>query len=371
VVRLWDLAPTPPLRQTFRLFPSGNRVAGVAFGPEGRHLATANPDGSVYLFRLAPAGPLAGLPRPDATAAEVRAFVGHQGWIGTVAFDRAGGRAFSVGQDGTARIWGLGGKERHCLRHPKPVHRLALTPDDQFLVTTCEDEVVRIWDTASGVELGRLEGLHRAVPTVVVSPLGAEVYTVGADGAGVLSNLATGKQRLRLPGNAGAAAFTPDGNALLLNHSNRVELLDVRTGKLLLELEGFTPCLQVQVLTVSPDGKYAASASGTMRQPEPNRWADCAVRLWDLRTGREVWRRQENTHTRWGVRFTPDGRRVVAGSADGTVRVYDAETGEEQLCIDEPSGVGDVAVSADGGFVLAATGRPAVVLYRLPAAKER
>jgi WD40 repeat protein len=51
-VCLWDPAARPARRQFTLLFAPGHRIAGVAFSPDGRHLATGNPDGSVYILRL-------------------------------------------------------------------------------------------------------------------------------------------------------------------------------------------------------------------------------------------------------------------------------------------------------------------------------
>jgi hypothetical protein len=40
--------------KVFALFPPGSGwVHGIAFTPEGRYLATANPDGTAYVLRLA------------------------------------------------------------------------------------------------------------------------------------------------------------------------------------------------------------------------------------------------------------------------------------------------------------------------------
>lgn len=51
----------------------------------------------------------------------------------------------------------------------------------------------------------------------------------------------------------------------------------------------------------------------------------------------------------WSVAFFPDGRRLVSGSADGTVRVWDLASGAEILCLAGQSGmVWGVAVSSDG-----------------------
>jgi WD40 repeat protein/serine/threonine protein kinase len=49
---LWDTAARPARRNFVQMFAPGQRVAAVAFSPDGRHLATGNPDGSVYILRL-------------------------------------------------------------------------------------------------------------------------------------------------------------------------------------------------------------------------------------------------------------------------------------------------------------------------------
>jgi WD40 repeat protein len=54
---------------------------------------------------------------------------------------------------------------------------------------------------------------------------------------------------------------------------------------------------------------------------------DCTVRIWDLDTGAELRVLRGHKALVSHVAITPDGARVVSGSEDGTVRVWDAETG--------------------------------------------
>jgi WD40 repeat protein len=56
-VRLWDLSPSHPRCRVIRVLPPGKQpLSCVAFTPEGRHLATANPDGTISVLRLAKRG---------------------------------------------------------------------------------------------------------------------------------------------------------------------------------------------------------------------------------------------------------------------------------------------------------------------------
>ena len=63
----------------------------------------------------------------------------------------------------------------------------------------------------------------------------------------------------------------------------------------------------------SPDGQRLASAS-----------ADGTVKVWDAATGQETLTLKG--HTGWvnSVAFSPDGQRLASASRDGTVKVWDA-----------------------------------------------
>jgi WD40 repeat protein len=62
-VRLWEFGPTAPRQRVVTVFaPNANTIDAVALAPEGRHLVTANSDGTIAILRLTKRGDLSRVP---------------------------------------------------------------------------------------------------------------------------------------------------------------------------------------------------------------------------------------------------------------------------------------------------------------------
>jgi Tol biopolymer transport system component/energy-coupling factor transporter ATP-binding protein EcfA2 len=97
---------------------------------------------------------------------------------------------------------------------------------------------------------------------------------------------------------------------------------------------------EVYAVAFSPDGKRAVSGS-----------RDGTARVWEAATGREVARMTHDGEV-YVVAFSPDGRWVVSGGNDGTVQVWEAATGREVARMTHASVVQAVAFSPDGKWVV-------------------
>jgi WD40 repeat protein len=92
----------------------------------------------------------------------------------------------------------------------------------------------------------------------------------------------------------------------------------------------------------TPDGRYVVSGS-----------YDNTLRLWDLTIGRITRTLLDHTDSITVVAVTPDGRQVISGSYDKTLRVWDLATGETKTRLQgHTSWISAVAFTHDGRHVV-------------------
>jgi WD40 repeat protein len=90
-------------------------------------------------------------------------------------------------------------------------------------------------------------------------------------------------------------------------------------------------------VSISPDGKRIVSGS-----------SDNTVKVWDVEKSQVQLTLQGHTGGVSSVSISPDGRRIVSGGYDSTVKVWDAEKGQELLTLKGHPGVSSVSISPDG-----------------------
>jgi WD40 repeat protein len=187
---------------------------------------------------------------------------------------------------------------------------------------------LRLWDVIAGREIKSVTLEDEAGPSrlreelVSFSPDGRLFAVLPTRRGNVtIFDTATGEQRSLAKGAATgqssllACVFSPDGTRLLVTSSGGAPgtpprgptVWDVATGKLLFRLEGHGGA--VSRTAFSPDGKRVATySSGRPRTGE--------VKLWDAATGRELLSLQANVLAN-DLKFSPDGHRLFARSRPG------------------------------------------------------
>ena len=114
-------------------------------------------------------------------------------------------------------------------------------------------------------------------------------------------------------------------------------------------------------VAITPDGRTVVSGSG-----------DKTLKVWDMETGKCRATLIGHTSTVFGVAITPDGRTVVSGSDDKTLKVWDLATGKCRATLEgHASYVLGVAITSDGRTVVSGSDDKTLKVWDMETGKCR
>jgi WD40 repeat protein/serine/threonine protein kinase len=359
---VWD-AETGRLRHT--LLGHTGSVLGVAWSPNSRRLVTGGSDGTARVWEIG-----VGVRELwSLSAQETRS------GINGVAFSPDGTRVMAGDQGISAvQIWDLGpnGDAEWLNLRPSVAGEVEFMPDGRRVVTSPGGgSALTIWDLQTGRDVRTIgpatDGFR--IENIDVSPDGGSIAVGGwvlGDGSyggevARMWDLWTGKElfAVRHPFDVTEVDLSSDGEHLLtLSFDARVRVVD-RQGRVIRVLleEGDPIRLRARF---SPDGRLVATVTASDRDPESAR-----VTIWDWGRG-EVVRTMEvgrQANDVYGLAFDPSGSRIAMSGSGGS-EVRDVGSGARVAVLQGPSGgATDIAYSPDGSRVAVANSDGTVRLF--------
>lgn len=246
--------------------------------------------------------------------------------------------------------------------HQGAINQAVFSPDGRYFATASYDHTTRIWDAASGAQIGKT--LNQSGPCTVAnfSPDGRKLLTVGEDGLVMLWDVQTGEPLVRLRHGrpdldvlsvATGAVFSSDGRQILTgSYDHTARLWDAVSGKEIAEL--INPH-RVADAVFSPDGTRILTCY----------WYGGAM-LWDATSFQPIGAPMAHGATVRKSIFTPDGNKIVTSSLDHTARIWDGHTAKP---LSPPLQHGDFVweldISPDGRLIATASYDKMVRLWSL------
>ncbi len=386
-VKLWDVAAGRELKL---LTGHTDRVRAVAFSADGRRLASASNDKTIKLWDVS-------------KGKELRTLAGHTGAVLAVAFGANGRTLVSASADHrTVKTWDVeSGREtsaiseadnidtqeaiafnangsvvassngdksvllrdigrkvtnaRTLATRASGVYATAFSADKKWFASGSKDNTVRLWETATGRELQKLDGNIGFITSLAFSPDSHTLASGGLSGTVKLWDVATGNELRALTGHSGSVngvAFNSAGQLASASNDKTIKLWDTATGQTLRTYAGHTD--EVEAIAFSADGRMLASAS-----------ADKTVKLWDAGAGTELRTLAGHGDGVYAVAFSPDGQTVATGSHDKTVKLWETATGRELQTLAGNTGFSAVAFSPIGKRLVAGDVRGTLRVWEL------
>lgn len=407
-VFLWDLT-TFTLRKYLQVH---QQPMFVAFSRDGTRLTSASYEGEILLWNVS-------------QGTIQNSFQASNSSVESVALSRDGellaSTSFSTALPPVrffprrvVRLWNFkkGSDISRSAASMSPSKSLSISSDGKF-VAACTDTRIEVWNSADLTQRLSFEGSFGKVECVTISPCGRHLVSGSGDGTLRIWDATTNMQR-----NSFEMHF--DGIALLFSHSGRllascstqIQLWDATTGTIWRDLGlrsfrvkcmAFSPddslfsfalfdnsieiwntktgaphktiwgSLRISALAFSPDNLLLASATDSMvielwdLVPGTRAGLIEALQLWGLASCNPLNVLKGHSAAVRCVTFSPDGRTLLSGSADGTIGLWDTVTGSLQTSFVAYTGeVVAVAVSHDGQMLASSTSFRKVILSDLP-----
>jgi hypothetical protein len=217
------------------------------------------------------------------TASHAKPLVTDTPFLSGISFSPEGSFLSVVHFEGDCQAGGftLGKPSFWVVRVPKRADLACFSADGRALAVAEDSDTVHLWEVFTGRQRASVASPIDAVQNVLLSSDGRHLACVGLYGAVWVMDALSPKVRLIYPRNHRAW------------HESE-------------------PTNPAPIIAFSPRGRYLAVAL-----------ADRAIRIFDLRGGKELARLKGHAGLIRALAFSPDGKLLASGCQDGTVRLWD------------------------------------------------
>ena len=246
---------------------------------------------------------------------------GHTGWIRAIRFTKDGRKLLSGSHDKTVRVWDV---RRGCqigtafCDHTDWVRSVFWSADEKRIISVGEDRAMCAWSVGGNLER-RVQFAQEGVwvHDAKISSDGGQVVWCGGGWiqiTDVRRDLSAHVPGTRHRGGVTAMSISPDGTRLITGSWDRTLVIwDTATGRQVGRTISGQKYL-VKDIAITPDGQQFVFVS-----------LDRSVRVMDIKTQKQLAVLEGHSDSVTSVEISLDGKTVITGSKDETVRIWDLD----------------------------------------------
>jgi len=220
--------------------------------------------------------------------------------------------------DSSIKLWDIETDSviRSMPGHEGEINTVVITPDGKQIVSGSDDSTIKLWDLESGKLIRTLIGHENSVKTIAVTFDGKHIVSGGEDGDILLWDILDGKQKAHIvPFDENQwIAYTPDNNYTCSPEAE--EYITFRSGNTIYPYSNYAKHFKNESI-VTKTFQSILPAKPIDRKPTikpvTNPSAELAIKKDELPI--------------LSLAVTSDSRRLVSGSADKTIKLWNLETG--------------------------------------------
>ncbi len=213
--------------------------------------------------------------------------------------------------------------------HSNWIASLAFAPDGRQIVSASWDKTLKVWDLYLGRESMTLSGHDRRVNDACFSNDGKWILSASWDCSMILWNTSDGSIKRSYKGHSkpvNSCSFSPDNTKVISGSwDGTIKIFDMETGTCESTLKAHNK--SVTSVAYSPTGKQVVSGS-----------LDKSLIIWDPAAAKPITVLPSHTKPINSVGFSNDGQHVISASDDCTLRVWSSNLGKEKNVIKVKAG---------------------------------
>lgn len=370
VIKLWNLEDLKNIKEIETLKGHSNQIFSIRFSPDNTTLVSAGADTTIRLWNVNTSESLTypkstdkkslvskplkptqlalkkqslkqNLPLPKTSpipnswqgkviqGREIQRFSGYSDSVVSISFHPKNQTIATASErENKIILWSKGSKDwdmKTLSGHTGNVNYIIFSPDGQILASASDDGTVKLWNLEKDMHVNTLN-IKQSVQNVSFSLDGKMIATTDKNNLLQLWSLDNLKE-IKLPNQikGSVSKFIPDSNIIATAYDTKqkkqrfsIKLWQVNDGKEIKELKGHEG--SIYAISVSPDGKFIASAS-----------RDKTIKVWDVNKGQAIQTLYNHKDEVRDVSFSPNGKILASSSADNTIKFWDTQQNYNEI----------------------------------------